>query len=116
MCVYIYIYKKKIKIKIVVCWCIVWECCECPRACGVLMESEVHILGERELSYNDNKTYITCFISITMFYGSGNISHIFLGISHVHTGCGKYMGIFGGIVPISHNILMGTHNVTESLE
>jgi hypothetical protein len=38
------------------------------------MVSEVDILGERELSYNDNKTNITLFISITMLCGIGGIS------------------------------------------
>ena len=46
---------------------------------------------------------ITLFRSITTLYGTDNIPH---NISHIQTECGKYLGIFCGMLSVSQNIVM----------
>ena len=43
--------------------------------------------------------------------GTTTIHKIYLNISHIQTKCGKYHGIFCGLLLVPHNIVMDLNNV-----
>ena len=59
---------------------------------------------------------ITLFRSIIVFCGIVSISWNIPRYSHIQTVCGKYRGIFYGIMSVPHNIVMDLNNVICSLE
>ena len=54
---------------------------------------------------------ITLFRFIIMFYGTDNISLVFLDIPHIQSKCGEYPKILCGILLVPQNIVMDLNKV-----